>query len=247
MTYIACITNKDGIVIGSDSRANYFDDYIKDEKIIGKQIKFYWDGNKKIFLVKDRFIIAAQGLLFWGNEKLLLSENIKNFENNLGEKETIRSVASKIYHYFINSKRKTDSASETMHFIVAGFENKTPKGFYANTCYNKALGIEELPFDNSKTLYVNGDGKGEWIHDIFSIKDAIDFCKAEILKKHKETPFDIGNRLDVLVMPVNGVPYWETITEKNVTYKTYNELTNAINSGNLKVENLPKPKVLLYS
>lgn len=247
MTYIACVINKNGIVLGSDTRANYFDDYIKNGKIVGKQIKFYWDGNKKIFLIKNRFAIAAQGLLFWGKKRLLLSENIKNFKNNISNQETVQSLASKIHHYFISSKRQTNSVSETMHFLVVGIEDGIPKGFYVNTYYSDKNGIQQLPFNDSKTLYINGDGKGEKIDKMLNIEGNIDFCRNEILKKHKETPFDVGDKLDILVIPSIELPYWAIRTKENVNYKTYDDLMMAIESGNLKVEKLSEPKVLYYN
>jgi len=234
MTYIACIINKNGIVIGSDTRANYFEDYVENGRIKGKIIKFYWDGNKKIFLLKNKFAIAAQGLLFWGSERLLLSRYIKKFEESSGEREYIRVVSQKIYNYFKNTQRKTASISEVMHLIIAGMEMGKPIGFYINTYYDNTTGIQQLPFNINKTFYVNGDGKGEYIDEIFSIEKAIDFCREEILKKHKETPFNVGDKLEILVIPATGVPYWVEKLRVSINYKNYDELMEAIKNRKSK-------------
>jgi len=245
MTYIACSINKNGIVIGSDTRANYFDDYIEKGEIKGKQIKFYWDGNKKLFLLKNKIAVAIQGLLFWGDQKILLSKHIDNIEKILSD-EKIEIVARKIHKYFKETKRKNSEQYEVEHFLVCGIENSTPKGFYVNIYYNEDRGIQELPFNEDKTLYVNGDGKAEYIDKVASIEKNISFCKEEVLKKHLEIPYDVGDKVDILTIPSNKPPYWAEQTEEIISYNSYDDLMQAIKCQKLKVEMLNNPQVLFY-
>lgn len=245
MTYIACILNKNGIVISADSRANYFEDHVESGKIKGKLVKFYWDGNKKLFLLKKKFAVASQGLLYWGDQRMLLKKHIENFEKAL-RRETVKSVATKIHRYFKRSKRKNTNETEVMHFLVCGIERGMPTGVFVNIHYDEKKGIQRLPFSVDKTLYVNGDGKGKLIEDVLGIRKSIKFCEDEVLKKHSESPFDVGNQIDTLVVSLSGHPYWEKETEHVVDYGSYQELLEAIRKNKLKIEILKQPAILFY-
>jgi hypothetical protein len=246
MTYIALTLNKKGIVVAADSRAHYFTDYIEEGKIKGKLIEFFWDGNRKLFIIKRKLIIACQGLLFWGDSRLLLQKHIKNFEQQLSETD-IEKTARQLHNYFKVRKRKNSSEFEVMHFLVAGLKNNKPLGFYVNTYYDQEEGVKSLPYNDNKTFYINGDGKGKFIGRVLSIKEAKNFCKGEVLKRHKKAPYDVGDEVDVAVLSLkNKIPYFAEHNNSTVTYDTLGDLMQAIQSQKLAVKKLIKPKVLLY-
>lgn len=238
MTYIACVVQPEIIVVGSDTRANFFQD-ISDSsgKVVGKRIQYYWDGNRKIFRINDNSIfIACQGLFVWGDERYTLLKIIRDFEKHCQKHkyETIKNVAYAIHKYFLETKRDDSSPNETMHFIVGGFDNDMCKAYYINTFYSDTDGIQEIPISEDQAIYINGDGKGILIPTM-SENEIIKFVEKEILDKHKQTPFEVGDKIDVLKL-FPEISDWYSKYEMGIECKNYSELITALDNNEIHKE-----------
>jgi len=245
MTYLATAFSESCIVMGSDGRAHYFDDWKENEKVVGKIITSYWDGNQKTFLVKRRIGISTQGLLFWGDERQILSLLIKNFEGTVGERSSLLEVGRKLLQWFRGTKRRGSHEYEVMHLIVAGFENRTPHVFYINTFGDGS--IENVCPKRMKSGVINGDGEtAEILNPAAGKESLIRFVRNEILRAHYLKPFDVGDKLDTLVIPQYGAPYWHQRQKRHHRYPTYDRYMEALHRGSIRGEKLPRPIKLRY-
>lgn len=238
MTYVACVIQPELIVVGSDTRANFFQDLSDGTgKVVGKRIQYYWDGNSKIFTIIDNSIfIACQGLLVWGDERYTLLKIIRDFEEHCQkhEYETTKNVAYAIHKYFIKMKRDGSSPNETMHFIIGGFDNDICKAYYVNTHYSHKDGIQEIPISEDQAIYINGDGKGISI-PFMPENEMIEYIEKEILERHEQTPFDVGDKIDVLkLFPESS--HWYSKYEIGTECKNYNELMTALDNNEIPKE-----------
>lgn len=237
MTYIACVFQPNEIVVAADTRANYFNDIVdSSRKVVGKRIRYFWDGNRKVFMLrKSNHFVACQGLLFWGNNRHTLTKLFLDFkERVLGNALlSTQEISFSLHKYFIDLKRDGSSPYETMHFIVGGFENGTPKGFYVNTFYAEANGVQELPLQENTGMYINGDGKAHYI-DALPEKELKEFVVQEVMKQHRQKPFDIGDEVEVL--EINAVEAnWFMESKNMILFETYDSLMNAIEDGSVPI------------
>lgn len=238
MTYIACVFQSNEIVVATDTRANYFNDILdSSSNVVGKRIQYFWDGNRKVFILeKSNHFVACQGLLFWGDDRNTLTKLFLDFEENVMGDALISAeeLSFALQNYFVGLKRDGNSPYETMHFIVGGFENRTPKGFYINTYYAGADGVQELPLNENKSLYVNGDGKAQYI-DAQSKNTLKDFVVREVMNQHLQKPFDIGDELEVLEINAVGAN-WISESPNLISLDTYDSLMDAISVGNVQIK-----------
>ena len=245
MTYLTTAFSENAIVMGSDGRAHYFDDWKEKGQVIGKIITSYCDGHKKTFLLKNRVGISAQGVLFWGNGRKLLALHLRDFERSLRSTEPIAAVSEQLLRWFRTTKRKGSHEFEVMHFLVGGLEGGIPHVYYVNTFGQGSL-TNVCP-EKMKRGLINGDGQTEEIFKVnLSTKNLIQFVKREIVRVHYLKPFDVGDTFDILVIPQRGRPYWHRRQELYHGYPTYDRYMRAIQNGSLRTEKLSPPNKLRY-